>query len=94
MPFFGLQFRLETLHIGVVALDLSLEHVLIKAALSNLLFQLAVLGDQQLLLSVHFLDLLGMLGCHFLELFVQIFDLRVLGHERDGRLFFIALAIV
>ena len=58
----------------MVAFYLSLEHVLLEAALGNLLLELAVLGDQKLLFSIDFLDLLAMLLCYLFELLVQTLD--------------------
>ena len=63
----------------MVAFYLSLEHVLLEAALGYLLLELAVLRDQKLLFTVDFLDLLAVLFSHLLELLVQAFDLRVFG---------------
>ena len=82
-PFLGLELGLEGLHIGVVALNLCLEHVLLETALGDLLLELAVLRDQKLLFSVDLFDLLAVLFSHLLELLVQVLDQGVFGDKRD-----------
>ena len=73
-PFLGLKLSLKGLHIRVVALNLSLEHVLLEAALGDLLLELAVLRDQKLLFTIDFLDLLAVLFGYLFELLVQAFN--------------------
>jgi len=52
----SLKLGLQALQLGVVALHLSLEHILLEAALGDLLLELTVLRDEQLFLAVDFLD--------------------------------------
>lgn len=56
-----LKLSLQGLHICMMALDFSLEHVLLKGALCNVLLELTVLRDQQLLLAINLLDHLAVL---------------------------------
>ena len=88
------ELSLERLHPSVVTLDLGLEHVLIERALSHLLLKLAILGDEKLLLPVHFLDHLAVFLGHLFDLLMHRLNLRLLRHERHLRLLLVALAVV
>ena len=90
----SVEFCFQRLHLRVVTLNLGLEHVLLKRALSYLLLQLAILSDEQFFLTVNLINHLAVFSGHFFNLFVHLFNLSLFGHKRHLGLFFISVPVV
>ena len=56
LPFFGLKFGFEDLHLAVLTFDLGLDHLKFEFGLRECLLKLIVLSDQKVFLHV---DLFG-----------------------------------